>query len=71
MKLSERRKESHSEALSPEKRDRDMIFQMNEVIFRRKVSNPASPSKCEPISKKMFSVVCPIGKGGFGKVWKI
>ncbi len=51
-----------------------MLFQMNEVAFssRKKSTHGSSPSKyLDQVSKKMFNVMYPIGKGGFGKVWKV
>lgn len=45
---------------------------MNEIGFTRRRSNLSnSPTKAAEISKKMFNVLYPIGKGGFGKVWKV
>lgn len=46
---------------------------MNEMAFTRKKSTvlSSSPSKTLEVSKKMFNVFNPIGKGGFGKVWKV
>lgn len=57
-----------------ERRERDNFFQMNEIAFTRKKStvlSSSSPSKQLEVSKKMFNVFNPIGKGGFGKVWKV
>lgn len=55
-----------------DRRDKDNFFQMNEVPFARKKSVlSSSPSKTMEVSKKMFNVLYPIGKGGFGKVWKV
>jgi serine/threonine protein kinase len=45
---------------------------MNEVtLTRKKSSKQTSPSKSLEVSRKMFNVLYPIGKGGFGKVWKV
>jgi serine/threonine protein kinase len=45
---------------------------MNEIGFTRRRSNLSnSPTKAPEISKKIFNVLYPIGKGGFGKVWKV
>jgi hypothetical protein len=46
---------------------------MNEMTFTRKKSTvlSSSPSKSVEVTKKMFNVFNAIGKGGFGKVWKV
>ncbi len=43
------------------------------MTFSRKKSTvlSSSPSKALEVSKKMFNVIQAIGKGGFGKVWKV
>jgi serine/threonine protein kinase len=43
------------------------------MTFTRKKSTvlSSSPSKALEVSKKMFNVIQAIGKGGFGKVWKV
>ena len=55
-----------------DRKDRDTFFQMNEITLTRKKSGqPSSPSKKVEITRKNFTVMYPIGKGGFGKVWKV
>jgi serine/threonine protein kinase len=56
-----------------DRREKDNFFQMNEVppFTRKKSLLSSSPSKTMEVSKKMFNVLYPIGKGGFGKVWKV
>jgi serine/threonine protein kinase len=67
MKLGDsRRKESPLDYYT-ERKERDNLFQ---VIERRK-SQVGSPSKTAEVSRKMFNVLLAIGKGGFGKVWKV
>ena len=73
MKLSDNRSSQYSpmDPPSPERRERETFFQMNEITLNRKKSSRQSPSKVPEISRKMFNVLYPIGKGGFGKVWKV
>jgi hypothetical protein len=48
---------------------------MNEMSLTRKRSRAGSPSKSPSrsfeMNKKQLTVLYPIGKGGFGKVWKV
>lgn len=72
MKLTDSRKrESPQDFPMTERKERDNFFQVNEVAFTRRKSLVGSPSKSVEVSKKMFNVQLPIGKGGFGKVWKV
>ena len=56
-----------------DRKSKDNFFQMNEVVFSRRKSTvlSSSPSKTIEASRKMFNISYPIGKGGFGKVWKV
>ena len=73
MKLTDSRKRNSPPLDFPmtERKERDNFFQMNEITFTKRKSMVESPSKSSEISKKMFNVLLPIGKGGFGKVWKV
>lgn len=53
-----------------ERKEKDNFFQVSEVAFTRKKST-GSPTKAVEISKKMFNLIMVVGKGGFGKVWKV
>ena len=57
-----------------DRREKDNNFlQVSEMAFTRKKSSvlSSSPSRSLEVSRKMFNVLHAIGKGGFGKVWKV
>lgn len=76
MKLADTKRKESIPLDNPisDRREKDNFFQMNEIAFTRKKSTvltSSSPSKTLEVSKKFFNVLNPIGKGGFGKVWKV
>lgn len=72
MKLDSRNRDAFpAECASPGLREKDTFLQLNEMSLSRKRSKAGSPSKGVEMSKKQLSVLYPIGKGGFGKVWKV
>jgi hypothetical protein len=72
MKLDSRNRDPFpSECPSPGLKEKDTFLQLNEMSLTRKRSKVGSPSKSAEMSKKLLNVLYPIGKGGFGKVWKV